>query len=86
MNPGDHIREARSAVEKEDHEKRRTDLYNRARQVIQEDIGINNEGGEFVCSRCKGTKTTHYSMQTRSSDEPMTVFICCLTCGKRWRQ
>jgi hypothetical protein len=39
MNPGDHIREARSAVEKEDQEKRRTDLYNRARQVIQEDIG-----------------------------------------------
>ena len=26
------------------------------------------------------------SIQTRSSDEPMTVFVCCLTCGKRWRE
>jgi transcription elongation factor S-II len=42
-------------------------------------------GGEFTCKRCKGTKTHHYSMQTRSSDEPMTVFVTCLTCNNRWR-
>lgn len=65
---------------------RSTDQYNELRAVVQQQIGINTEGGEFTCSRCKGTKTSHYSMQTRSSDEPMTVFITCLTCRKRWRE
>lgn len=65
---------------------RSTDQYNELRAVAQQQIGINAEGGEFTCSRCKGTKTSHYSMQTRSSDEPMTVFVTCLTCRKRWRE
>ena len=42
-------------------------------------------GGEYTCRKCKGNKTTHYAMQTRSADEPMTVFVGCLTCGNRWR-
>ena len=44
-----------------------------------------NAPGEFTCRKCKGTKTSHYAMQTRSSDEPMTVFVKCLTCGQRWK-
>lgn len=63
---------------------RRGDIYDLARNEIQEANGIGG-GGEFVCRRCKGNKTTHYSLQTRSSDEPMTVFVNCLTCGARWR-
>jgi transcription elongation factor S-II len=65
---------------------RRSDYYQVNRDNILRANGINpNIGGEFVCSRCKGNKTTHYAMQTRSADEPMTVFVSCLTCGKRWR-
>ena len=41
--------------------------------------------GFFKCGRCKSMKTTYYQMQTRSADEPMTVFVSCLTCGKNWK-
>jgi DNA-directed RNA polymerase subunit M/transcription elongation factor TFIIS len=37
------------------------------------------------CGKCKSKKTTYYEMQTRSADEPMTVFISCLVCGNKWR-
>jgi DNA-directed RNA polymerase subunit M/transcription elongation factor TFIIS len=41
--------------------------------------------GIFRCGKCKSMKTTYYEMQTRSADEPMTAFITCLACGKRWK-
>ena len=34
-----------------------------------------------VCTR----KTTYYQLQTRSADEPMTTFVTCHECGKRWK-
>ena len=40
---------------------------------------------KFKCPRCRKKETTYYELQTRSADEPMTVFITCLNCGKRWR-
>ena len=40
---------------------------------------------QFKCSRCKQKKCTYYEVQTRSADESMTIFITCLTCGKRWK-
>jgi len=82
----DALREARQKAVEESNEARRGDVYEVARQKIKQDIGINPEGGEFKCNKCKSTKTTHYAMQTRSSDEPMTIFVCCLNCGKRWRE
>ena len=39
----------------------------------------------FTCGRCKSTKTTSTQKQTRSADEPMTVFVFCTNCGKRWK-
>lgn len=41
--------------------------------------------GMFQCRKCKKRKTTYYSVQTRSADEPMTNFITCLSCGNRWK-
>lgn len=41
---------------------------------------------QFKCSRCKSRKCTYYEMQTRSADEGMTLFVTCLTCGRRWKQ
>jgi len=40
----------------------------------------------LYCSRCKRkTKCDYYQMQTRSADEPMTTFITCLECDKKWK-
>ena len=41
---------------------------------------------QFKCRRCFKRECTYYELQTRSSDEPMTIFITCLNCGKEWRQ
>ena len=41
---------------------------------------------QFLCTRCWKRECTYYEMQTRSADEPMTIFINCLNCGKHWRQ
>lgn len=41
---------------------------------------------QFICPRCHKRQCTYYEMQTRSADEPMTIFIQCVNCGKRWTQ
>lgn len=41
---------------------------------------------QFACPRCHKRQCTYYEMQTRSADEPMTIFIQCVNCGKRWTQ
>ena len=64
----------------------RNDYYKITRDQTMRDNGLDPDaGGEHTCSKCKGQKTSSYSLQTRSADEPMTVFVTCLTCGKRWR-
>jgi transcription elongation factor S-II len=40
---------------------------------------------EFKCRKCKSNNCSHYQMQTRSADEPMTTFVNCMDCGNRWR-
>jgi DNA-directed RNA polymerase subunit M/transcription elongation factor TFIIS len=39
----------------------------------------------FTCKKCKSKKCTYYELQTRSADEPATIFITCLDCGKHWK-
>mmetsp|Transcript_19496 Transcript_19496/g.54450 ORF Transcript_19496/g.54450 Transcript_19496/m.54450 type:complete len:335 (-) Transcript_19496:129-1133(-) len=60
-----------------------------AMEEIQADWALKhgqlNLTGMFTCGKCKGTKTTYFQMQTRSSDEPMTTFVSCLTCNNRWK-
>jgi len=60
-----------------------------AAEAIQSDWSLRHGEmricGMFTCGKCKGTKTTYFQMQTRSSDEPMTTFVTCLTCNNRWK-
>ena len=39
----------------------------------------------FTCGKCKKNNCTYFQMQTRSADEPMTTFVTCLNCDKRWK-
>jgi transcription elongation factor S-II len=39
----------------------------------------------YTCKKCRSTRCTYYEMQTRSADEPATIFVTCLDCGKHWR-
>jgi DNA-directed RNA polymerase subunit M/transcription elongation factor TFIIS len=36
----------------------------------------------YTCRKCKSKRSTFYEMQTRSADEPATIFVTCLDCGK----
>ncbi|ETV98360.1 transcription elongation factor S-II [Aphanomyces invadans] len=71
----------------------RDDAFQRARldwaeanaDKINKACGIKDARGLFTCGRCKSTKTSNTQQQTRSADEPMTVFVICHDCGKRWK-
>jgi transcription elongation factor S-II len=39
----------------------------------------------FTCKKCRSKKCTYYELQTRSADEPATIFVTCLDCGKHWK-
>jgi DNA-directed RNA polymerase subunit M/transcription elongation factor TFIIS len=40
----------------------------------------------MYCSGCKRkTQCAYYQLQTRSADEPMTTFVTCLECHKKWK-
>ena len=54
--------------------------------VDDEDINPDDvSDGVFKCKKCGSRKTTYYSLQTRSADEPMTNFITCVMCKNRWK-
>jgi DNA-directed RNA polymerase subunit M/transcription elongation factor TFIIS len=41
---------------------------------------------QMYCSGCKRkANCDYYQLQTRSADEPMTTFVTCLECDKRWK-
>lgn len=57
-----------------------------AREEARSDLGkMNGLTDMFRCGKCKERKCTYYQMQTRSADEPMTVFVRCTVCGNRWK-
>ena len=39
----------------------------------------------FTCRKCKSNRCTYYELQTPSADEPATIFVTCLDCGKNWK-
>eukprot|EP00795_Rhopilema_esculentum_P007580 gene7580-13379_t len=41
---------------------------------------------QFKCGKCGKRNCTYNQVQTRSADEPMTTFVLCNECGKRWKR
>lgn len=58
------------------------DTYSLQNLLQQDEV---QEEGVFQCNKCGSKKTTYYSLQTRSADEPMTNFITCCNCKNRWK-
>lgn len=64
-------------------------VYQRvALQQMRREAGIDSTkapDGAYTCSRCKSRKTVYTSLQIRSADEPATIFVRCLQCGRAWK-
>lgn len=59
-------------------------ILNREKIIINPDMATTDQ---FTCIKCKrNTKCCYFSVQTRSSDEPMTNFITCMECNYNWRE
>lgn len=59
------------------------DMVDPSRLISKQDLV--HDDGLFTCGKCKSKKTTYTQYQTRSADEPMTTYILCVNCGKRWK-
>ncbi|KAK7258476.1 hypothetical protein RIF29_24055 [Crotalaria pallida] len=61
-----------------------------ARKAIDPVITINDMKDapttEAACPRCGHDKASFQQFQTRSADEPATIFYMCLKCKHSWRE
>jgi hypothetical protein len=58
--------------------------FRRDKRILEGNLAMATD--RFRCSQCKKKMCSYYELQTRSADEPMTIFISCLNCGKHWKQ
>ena len=58
--------------------------FRREQRILEGNLAMATD--RFRCSRCKKKLCSYYELQTRSADEPMTIFISCMNCGHRWKQ
>ena len=56
----------------------------REQRILEGNLSMATD--RFRCSQCKKKMCSYYELQTRSADEPMTIFVRCLNCGKQWKQ
>jgi DNA-directed RNA polymerase subunit M/transcription elongation factor TFIIS len=69
-----------------------SDFYEEYKEEIKKElkksqVPVEVVEGLFPCPKCKSENTQHYSVQTRRSDEPPTIFLECLNkfCLHKWR-
>jgi transcription elongation factor S-II len=74
--------ELKSVEQREADAKLRKENMDKA-MVPQQERSIRQS---LQCGKCGQRKVTYTEAQTRSADEPMTLFCTCTNCGKSWRQ
>lgn len=74
--------ELRSAEQREKDAKIQKENMDKA-MVAQAERSISTS---LQCGKCGQRKVTYTEAQTRSADEPMTLFCTCMNCGKSWKQ
>lgn len=72
-----------SGTKHEETEKTFFNRLDRAREVMN-DKGSKPTKGIFECTKCKSFDVDTEQKQTRSADEPMTIFCTCNVCGQRF--
>ena len=66
---------------------RRKELLEQFQADIQTIKPLGTRTDMFTCSKCKRSECNiERQLQTRSADEPMTLFLQCMNCGNRWKQ
>lgn len=51
---------------------------------LADEVRNERTSGFLTCKNCRSTKVDVDQIQTRSADEPMTLFALCQDCGSRW--
>ena len=90
VNSGDVVPESLALM---DHRAMWPEFWSRAenqpgRRIVMvnsQDQVANQEKTLLQCRKCKEWKVNYFEFQTRSADEPMTVFCECMACGFRWK-
>lgn len=60
-------------------------VYQRIKMKEMIKSGADVPEGLIQCGKCGSRRVAWYQLQTRSADEPMTVFCQCAVCSKRWK-
>lgn len=60
-------------------------VHDRQVQIAKSfEVDLSNVTDQYQCHRCHKRKCVYYERQTRSADEPMTVFVTCVVCNNHW--
>ncbi|HDH91361.1 MAG TPA: transcription factor S [Candidatus Aenigmarchaeota archaeon] len=72
--------------------KQKVELSERIREKKREIVIMGKDEGlkelpvtQIICPRCGNDKAYWWMQQTRSADEPPTLFYRCTKCGYSWR-
>ena len=82
----DEARDAKHEAMEYDKGARRSNWKQANAALMAKQAGGVLEDSMYRCPKCGSRKVTNFAMQTRSADEPMTVFCTCIKCSYAFRR